>query len=206
MSSDTGLGDLLRRLRIERGEPLRVVAAAAGMDSTLLSRIERDERLPTSPQLLALAAHFGVPSEDLETLANASRMLRRHVSADAVIRAAEVIEARNVPREQWTLNRRDTHDDEDSWSAPPSRSRSAGGPLSAAMSFSMDAPAPAPAASGRSGRPRDARSERLADIEAAAADGGRAIETVQAATRDADSVIALRSLELLRQLRGSIEG
>ena len=60
------LGDWLRSLRAARRLPLRVVAAAAEMDSTLLSKIELNQRLPTQEQSVALAAFFKVSVKDFE--------------------------------------------------------------------------------------------------------------------------------------------
>jgi transcriptional regulator with XRE-family HTH domain len=60
------LGSLLRQLRLRREVPLRVVAAATEMDSTLLSKIELNQRIPTSDQTAALAKFFDVPLIELE--------------------------------------------------------------------------------------------------------------------------------------------
>ena len=57
---------MLRKLRQDRNVPLRVVAAAAQMDSTLLSKVELNQRLPTPAQTTALAKFFGVAREELE--------------------------------------------------------------------------------------------------------------------------------------------
>jgi transcriptional regulator with XRE-family HTH domain len=57
---------MLRGLRLSRDVPLRVVAAAAEMDSTLLSKVELNQRIPTSQQTAALARFFGVPLVELE--------------------------------------------------------------------------------------------------------------------------------------------
>lgn len=186
MDSDTGLGQLLRQLRADRGEPLRIVAAAARMDSTLLSRIERGERLPTPAQLEALALHLGADPTELETLATASRLLRRHGS-DSVIRAAEVIEARTVPQRDWTLQRSSSRE-ADAMDGPR---------MFDVQLHSLSAPAP---------RHRSARAERLEGIEAAAEGARYAIAELADASADSDSVVALRARELLRQLRAEAEG
>jgi transcriptional regulator with XRE-family HTH domain len=186
MSTDIGLGDLLRRARTERGEPLRVVAAAAGMDSTLLSRIERGERLPTPPQLQALAAHFGLPDDELEALGDAARLMRTWGSAATVLRAADVIESRTSssrPR--------------DSMKSHAPEPEPADSLRLDMASFSMPRGVAAPT-------PHTTRSRRLAEIEQAASEGLEALGTLETATRDHDSVVALRAAELLRQLRSRL--
>jgi transcriptional regulator with XRE-family HTH domain len=186
MSTDIGLGDLLRRARTERDEPLRVVAAAAGIDSTLLSRIERGERLPTPPQLQALAAHFGLPDDELEALGDAARIVRSWGGADAVLRAADVIEAHTSSSRPGSPSRARARISETHDSMRLSREMPAG-----IASFSMAAP-------------RSGRADRLAELEGAAADGLEALGTLESAAHDRDSVIALRAAELLRQLRSRL--
>ena len=199
MSTDIGLGDLLRRLRTERGEPLRVVAAAVGIDSTLLSRIERAERLPTAPQLQALAEHFEYPAEQLEAIWDAARLMRQSWSVDAVWRAADVIESHTLsgsprssmrspedrPHERLPLKavRRSVTEAD--------RLESAAGPI---LDRSVAASMPA----------HLTRAERLARIEDMAQAGFDALDTLEEAAADGDSIVALRAAELLRQLRARL--
>jgi transcriptional regulator with XRE-family HTH domain len=186
MNTDIGLGDLLRRARTERGEPLRVVAAAAGIDSTLLSRIERGERLPTAPQLVALAGHFGLPADELEALRGAARLMRQSWSPDAVWRAADVIEARSSSSRQHAI-------------------RSARVPAVPAPSVALPAVESQPTEALYSmSAPMTGRADRLEEIEEAATAGSEALDALEAAASDPDSVIALRATELLRQLRSQL--
>ena len=60
------LGAWLRDLRKTRGKTLREVAAAAGMDPALLSKIECGNRVPTLDQTSALARGFGVSEPDMQ--------------------------------------------------------------------------------------------------------------------------------------------
>jgi len=52
------IGNLLRELREGRGLLLREVGASLSIDPTLLSKIERDERMPTREQVNALAEFY----------------------------------------------------------------------------------------------------------------------------------------------------
>jgi len=200
MSTDIGLGDLLRRLRTDRGEPLRVVAAAVGIDSTLLSRIERGERLPTAPQLQALAAHFDYPAEELEGIWDAARLMRQSWSADAVWRAADLIESHTSSGSPRSSMR--SPDDRPHERLPlravkrsvteADRLDSAAGPVfDQSVASSMHVP-------------RITRAERLARIEDMAQTGFDALDTLEEAASDGDSIVALRATELLRQLRSRL--
>jgi transcriptional regulator with XRE-family HTH domain len=52
------IGAILRNLREAKSLFLREVAASISIDPTLLSKIERDERMPTREQVRALSAFY----------------------------------------------------------------------------------------------------------------------------------------------------
>ena len=82
------LGDWLRAARRKKGEPLRVVAAAADMDTALLSKIELGQRLPTDEQSGKLARFLAVDEQELQArrIAEKFRMeFREHPAAPAAI-------------------------------------------------------------------------------------------------------------------------
>jgi transcriptional regulator with XRE-family HTH domain len=85
------LGAWLRQLRRARKLPLRTVAAAAEMDSTLLSKVELCQRLPTEPQTAALARFFAVPADELQARRIADRFWNEHRDAPAAHRAIRLI-------------------------------------------------------------------------------------------------------------------
>ena len=85
------LGKLLRELRHARGLPLRAVAPAADMDTTLLSKVELGQRLPTEKQTAALAAFYGVPPEDMEAKRIEERFWMEHKDNPAAQKAAALI-------------------------------------------------------------------------------------------------------------------
>ena len=70
------LGEQLHRLREAAGRPGWEVAAAARMDSGLLSKIENGKRPATQAQLAALAKFFKVAVEPLETRRLAEDMMK----------------------------------------------------------------------------------------------------------------------------------
>ncbi len=59
------IGDILRKLRAEKGEPLRKVAAYLDMDQAILSKIERGKRKATKKQVEKLAKYFGADKKEL---------------------------------------------------------------------------------------------------------------------------------------------
>lgn len=61
---ENSLGKWLRELRNARGVPLRIVAAAAEMDTALLSKVELEQRLPTEKQTAAPASFFGIAPDE----------------------------------------------------------------------------------------------------------------------------------------------
>jgi transcriptional regulator with XRE-family HTH domain len=64
------------------------------MDSTLLSKIELGQRLPTDKQTCALAAFFGIPAEELQARCIADKFWNEHRNTPAARRAASMIASR----------------------------------------------------------------------------------------------------------------
>jgi transcriptional regulator with XRE-family HTH domain len=98
------LGLWLRGLRDAKGVPLRIVAAKAELDSTLLSKFERGERIPTDTQGIALADYFKVPRKEMHKQLVAARILREHGSDPTLRDAIAVVKehagsSRKYPRQ-----------------------------------------------------------------------------------------------------------
>jgi len=53
------IGELIRRLREEKGEPLRKVAAFLDIDQAILSKMERGQRKASKAQVVKLAKYLG---------------------------------------------------------------------------------------------------------------------------------------------------
>ena len=81
----------LRALRVAAKVPGRVVAAAAEIDSALLSKIENGKKLPTSAQLAAMASFFKVPIGPLESQRMAEEIVRRYGQSKEFGAAAIII-------------------------------------------------------------------------------------------------------------------
>jgi transcriptional regulator with XRE-family HTH domain len=59
------LGDIIKKLREEKEQPLRTVAAYLDIDQAILSKIERGQRKPTREQVVKMAEYFKVKENDL---------------------------------------------------------------------------------------------------------------------------------------------
>ncbi len=94
MKTQNFLGKRLRNLRKERNEPLRVVAAAIEIDSSLLSKIEHSERLPTEPQLEKFAKYFKLSLDELIAQAIAEKIVANYASNTTTLQALKIAESR----------------------------------------------------------------------------------------------------------------
>lgn len=89
--SESTFANWLRRLREERDVPLRVVAAAVDMDSTLLSKLELGDRLPTDKQASALATHYRISVEEMRHRLVAARILSQFGDDPALAQAISIV-------------------------------------------------------------------------------------------------------------------
>lgn len=86
--------ETIRALRQGRGVPLRVVAAAIEIDSTLLSRFELGERFPTTEQLARFANYFQLPLDELSAQVIADRIIATYGTDEVTARAADMVRER----------------------------------------------------------------------------------------------------------------
>ena len=63
----TSFGELLRSLREETGKTLKTVAENLEMDTSLLAKIERNERQPTKQIISQVAEYFHVDKKELQS-------------------------------------------------------------------------------------------------------------------------------------------
>jgi transcriptional regulator with XRE-family HTH domain len=89
------LGQMLRELRGGKGVPMWKAAAGAGMDSTLLCKIELGHRLPTDEQAAALARYYEAPPEQIEAALMVEKFKREAAKnpAAAALAAAQIAES-----------------------------------------------------------------------------------------------------------------
>ncbi len=65
MSTETTINEKLRQLREDKKLPLRIVSAYLDIDPTILSKIKRDERMPTREQVNALSDFYKEQKKDV---------------------------------------------------------------------------------------------------------------------------------------------
>jgi transcriptional regulator with XRE-family HTH domain len=91
MSSEISIGKFFRELRNERKETLHQVAVGTYIDSPLLSKIERGERLPTSEQLKKLSVYYDVPEEELRVKHTAEKILKEYGANETTYDAIQLV-------------------------------------------------------------------------------------------------------------------
>lgn len=96
MTQQQSFGNLIRTLRQQRGEPLRVVAAAIKIDSTLLSKLERGDRFPTEIQIARISKYFDIASEEMTAVVLADKLLAQSASPAIAQRAAKILRERSA--------------------------------------------------------------------------------------------------------------
>lgn len=97
MADKSSFGEFIRKLRQDREEPLRVVAAGVGIDSTLLSKIERGERFPTETQISKFAKFFKIPEQELKGRVIADKVTSEYDDQGAALHAAQILKERAAP-------------------------------------------------------------------------------------------------------------
>ena len=93
----SSFGEFIRKLRQGRDEPLRVVAAAVGIDSTLMSKLEHGDRYPTGVQISKFAKFFKIPEGELKGRVIADKVASEYGDEDAALHAAHFLKERATP-------------------------------------------------------------------------------------------------------------
>lgn len=97
MPDKSSFGEFIRKMRQDREEPLRIVAAAVGIDSTLLSRLENGDRFPTEVQISKFAKFFKVLEGELKGRVIADKVTSEYGDDDAALHAAHILKERATP-------------------------------------------------------------------------------------------------------------
>ena len=95
MKSD--LGQYLRELRKKRNETLHQVSKGTDIDSPMLSKIERGERLATSEQLKRLAAFYKVSEASLKVKHTAEKILKEYGVNETTYDAIQLVNEQIAP-------------------------------------------------------------------------------------------------------------
>ncbi len=86
------IGITLREIREAKELLLREVAASISIDPTLLSKIERDERMPTKQQIMSLANYFKKESKEIFLAFLSDKVFYELKDEDLAIDALQIAE------------------------------------------------------------------------------------------------------------------
>lgn len=84
-------GNKLKKLRIDKSETLHNISMGTNIDMTLLSKIERGERLPTVEQLKRIANYFDLDQDILLVEITAERIINDYGMNEATYKAALLV-------------------------------------------------------------------------------------------------------------------
>lgn len=85
-------GELLRHLREETGQTLKTVAENIQMDTSLLAKIERNERQPTKLIISQVAEYFHVDKKELQSEFLSDQIAYKILDEEADIEILKVAE------------------------------------------------------------------------------------------------------------------
>lgn len=92
MAVSKTIGTILRELREAKGLLLREVGAKLSLDPTILSKIERDERMPTKGQIKALSDFYKEQKNDLIIAWLSDKLAYEVLGEDLALEAIKVAE------------------------------------------------------------------------------------------------------------------
>jgi transcriptional regulator with XRE-family HTH domain len=96
-NSNSALGLYFRELRNKKGETLHQVSKVTDIDSPMLSKIERGERMPTLEQLKKLSKYFKVSEADLKVMHTAEKIIKEYGVNETTYAAVRMVEEQITP-------------------------------------------------------------------------------------------------------------
>jgi predicted nucleotidyltransferase len=100
--------DRVKKLREEKGVPLRVVAARLDIDQAILSKIENGKRSATRDNVIRLAKYYRVNEEELLISWLSDKLLYEVVDERLGLQAMKVAEEKIAYRTKPSINREKT--------------------------------------------------------------------------------------------------
>jgi transcriptional regulator with XRE-family HTH domain len=92
MNNEMELGQYIKSLRNEQNLTLHQVAKDTDIDMTMLSKIERGERLPTIEQIKRLASFFQLNENELLTKLTAEKIVKDYGINETTLNAVQLVE------------------------------------------------------------------------------------------------------------------
>lgn len=99
------IGEMIRRLRQEKGEPIRVLAAFLQIDQALMSKMERGLRIPTREQVENLAHYFGADRQMMLVAWLSDRIMHEIEGEDFAGEALQVAEEKVIYQRSRLVDR-----------------------------------------------------------------------------------------------------
>jgi transcriptional regulator with XRE-family HTH domain len=96
-NSKSDLGLFFRKLRKEKEETLHQVSKGTDIDSPMLSKIERGDRMPTLEQLKRLCKYFKVAEADLKVMHTAEKIIKEYGVNEITYEAVRMVEEQITP-------------------------------------------------------------------------------------------------------------
>jgi transcriptional regulator with XRE-family HTH domain len=96
-SQKSDLGKHLRCLRKEKGETLHQVSKGTDIDSPMLSKIERGDRLPTLEQLKRISKYYKVVETTLQVMLTAEKIIKEYGVNNTTYHAVRMVEEQITP-------------------------------------------------------------------------------------------------------------
>lgn len=94
---NSDLGQHLRELRKKKEETLHQVSKGTDIDSPMLSKIERGDRMPTLEQIKKLAKYFKVAETDLKIMHTAEKIIKEYGANETTYEAVRMVEEQIAP-------------------------------------------------------------------------------------------------------------
>jgi HTH-type transcriptional regulator, competence development regulator len=92
MNSQIKLGQYIKSLRNEQNLTLHQVAKDTDIDMTMLSKIERGERLPTVEQIKKIATFFQHNENELLIKLTAEKIVKDYGTNETTLNAVQLVE------------------------------------------------------------------------------------------------------------------
>lgn len=87
----SSLGLYLRTLRKDRNETLHEVSRGTDIDSPLISKIERGDRLPTTVQTKKFAKYFKISEKELLSQLAAEQIIKKYGATEVTAEAISIV-------------------------------------------------------------------------------------------------------------------
>lgn len=105
LSKVKNIGSLIRELRLEKGYPLRKVAAFLDIDQAILSKMERGQRKINKEQVVQLAKFFGYNEKEMMIIYLSDRILYEIGDGEYAKEALKVAEEKIANKVFKTVDR-----------------------------------------------------------------------------------------------------